>query len=394
MSLAEDIDLPAIFQAISSDADSLEAVKQLNETLCFGNSALSRTQEEAIATVIAVANRSRYGALTHGGFFRRHSGDRDLASQLLDDYSRADLDSPTRQMLDFAVSLTREPGSFTVQDVEGLRGAGFTQEQIVSIILITCLCNFMNRLASSFGVDVPPSYLRVMKSWLGGPAAHESWLFPPDDVQARKPPSDKLGLGASRSRGNSTSEDWHQQEQQEDGPDYDAGIKPDIDLRPSALDPPHTGEHLSGHGQDDAGQVSTAEEQDIPEQDLSHEDQQDVHESTITGVGQDTMPHASQEGEETAEESEDQGRPMETLPSLERYILECCTVSPSDSTTARDLYINYLRWCDDNGEHALLQRNFGMQLTQMEYRRVRRSGGRHWWQGIALKEQKRDEFIE
>ena len=85
---------------------------------------------------------------------------------------------------------------------------------------------------------------------------------------------------------------------------------------------------------------------------------------------------------------ENQG-PQEAIPSLERFISECCEIASGDSTTARDLYITYLRWCDDNREHALLQRNFGMQLTQLGYRRSRRSGGRHWWQGIGLKGQEK-----
>ena len=146
MVLPVDIELPAIFQTISANPEALEAVKQLNETICFGNSAISRAQEEAIATVVSVANQCRYGALTHGGFFRRQTGDPELASHLLGDYLLADLDPRNRQMLDFAIRLTREPGSFNAQDLEGLRQAGFDQEAIVSIILITCLSNFMNRL--------------------------------------------------------------------------------------------------------------------------------------------------------------------------------------------------------------------------------------------------------
>ena len=81
-------DLPAVFQALSLSPLAQEQVKQLNETLAFGSSALSRVQEEAIATVVAAANRCRYGALTHGGFLRLHSGDEQLASALLADYSK------------------------------------------------------------------------------------------------------------------------------------------------------------------------------------------------------------------------------------------------------------------------------------------------------------------
>ena len=194
MAWTEDIDLPAIFQAISSQPEALEVVKQLNETICFGNSTLSRMQEEAIATVVAVANQCRYGALTHVGFFRRHSGDPELASHLLYDYARADLDPQNRRMLDFAVRLTVEPGSFTARDLEGLRRAGFDQEAIVSIVLITCLFNFLNRLATGFAVEVPPGYRKVVESWLSGPAAHESWLLPPSELQSDESSADRLGL--------------------------------------------------------------------------------------------------------------------------------------------------------------------------------------------------------
>ena len=74
-------------------------------------------------------------------------------------------------------------------------------------------------------------------------------------------------------------------------------------------------------------------------------------------------------------------------PPLPRFIKDCCCVSPGETATARDLYIAYLRWCDDNDEQPLRQRDFGMKLTQLGYRRQRRSRGRHWWTGIGLPEQ-------
>lgn len=72
MSWVKEADLPElaeIFRAISSNAQALELVERLNEGIAFGSSALTRAQEEAIATTVSVANRCRYGALTHGGFF-------------------------------------------------------------------------------------------------------------------------------------------------------------------------------------------------------------------------------------------------------------------------------------------------------------------------------------
>ena len=266
-------------------------VKALNETICFGNSALSRVQEEAIATVIAVANQCRYNALTHGGFLLRHSGDPELASHLLYDYTRADLDPRTRRMLDFAVRLTREPGSSSAQDLEGLRRAGFDQEAIVSIVLITCLFNFMNRLATSFGVEVPPSYRKVVVSWLSGPAVQEGWLFPPVEVQSYQSAAHRLGLDVTGGQQKPAGQGPLQQDQQNTGPNPAPGNQPDAERSDSDRDRP--------------------------------------------GAGQ--KPSAG-----------DQQGPREVTQSVERFISVCCTVGTSESTTARDLHISYLRWCDDN----------------------------------------------
>ncbi len=172
-------DLSAIFQALSLSPGALERVKQLNETLAFGSSALSRVQEEAIATVVAAANRCRYGALTHGGFLRLHSGDEQLVSALLADYSQSGLAAEDQAMLEFAVKLTLEPAVVDREDVEGLREAGFDDEEILSIVLITGLVNFMNRLAQGLGVDVPQAYLGGVMQWLGTPARDQAWLLSP-----------------------------------------------------------------------------------------------------------------------------------------------------------------------------------------------------------------------
>jgi uncharacterized peroxidase-related enzyme len=179
-------ELPAIFQAISLDPEALEAVSQLNECLSFGNSALSRVQEEAIATVVAVANCCGYGAATHAGFLRRHSGDRDLVSHLLSDYTRADLAPQDRRMLEFAVRVTLEPASVTRDHLDGLRAVGFGEREILSIVLLTCLFNFMNRLANSLGVEVPRTLRQVAASWSTSPTPVQPRLsgLPLEQVQA------------------------------------------------------------------------------------------------------------------------------------------------------------------------------------------------------------------
>ena len=188
-------DVPAIFQAMSIKPDALNVVKRLNEVLSFGDSGLSRIQEEGTATVVSVANRCRYGAMTHAGFLRRHSQNLEMASHFLCDYTRAPLSSTDRRILDFAVQVTQAPSGLTEDDVDQLRDAGLDEPQILSVVLIACLSNFMDRLANSLGVDLEPRHRRALDNWLTGPAAQQDRLMPPPArPQADTPKKAKQGL--------------------------------------------------------------------------------------------------------------------------------------------------------------------------------------------------------
>ena len=194
---ADQPDLPDIFRVLSLNSQGLDVVRQLNEGLAFGNSTLSRVQEEAIATVVSVANHCRYGAFTHGGFLRRYSGDSDLAGQMLSDYTKAELSAKDRLMLDFALKITLEPAGLIKREVDGLRTAGFDDKDIVSVVLLTCLFNFMNRVASSLGVEVPGSFHRTVQRWVTDPASQQSWLFFPglEEPQAQEDGSSPVPTG-------------------------------------------------------------------------------------------------------------------------------------------------------------------------------------------------------
>ena len=117
--------------------------------------------------------------MAHGEFLRQHSGDPELASHVMHDYTVLDLDPQTRGMLDYASKLTRTPASMEESDVHQLRGLGLSDEQILSVVLITCVFNFMTRLADGLGVEVAPERQSSVESWLAGPAKEQGWLVTP-----------------------------------------------------------------------------------------------------------------------------------------------------------------------------------------------------------------------
>ena len=115
--------------------------------------------------------------MAHGALLRQHSGDPQLASQVMNDYTGADLDPQTRGLLDFAAKLTREPAAMKEADVQALRGLGLSDEQVLSVVLITCVFNFMTRLADGLGVEFSSERQRNIESWLSGPATQQEWLM-------------------------------------------------------------------------------------------------------------------------------------------------------------------------------------------------------------------------
>ena len=115
--------------------------------------------------------------MAHGEFLRHASDDPELASHVMHDYRNADLDAQTRAMLDYATKLTREPTNMQEADVIKLREHGLTDEQILSVVLITCTFNFMTRLADGLGVEVPEERQKYVETWLGSPARDQEWLM-------------------------------------------------------------------------------------------------------------------------------------------------------------------------------------------------------------------------
>ena len=117
--------------------------------------------------------------MAHGGFLRQHSDDPELASHVMHDYTKADLDPQTRGMLDYTKKLTRDPASVQKSDVEALRALGLSDEQILSVVLITCQFNFMTRLADGLGVEVPPGRQEAHERWLSPAVTEQEWLMVP-----------------------------------------------------------------------------------------------------------------------------------------------------------------------------------------------------------------------
>ncbi len=86
------------------------------------------------------------------------------------DYRQAELDPQTRGLLDFSAKLTCEPWSMQESDVQRLRELGLEDDQILSVVLITCLYNFATWVAQGLEMEFPDMDQEVIEEWLAVPA--------------------------------------------------------------------------------------------------------------------------------------------------------------------------------------------------------------------------------
>ena len=70
----------------------------------------------------------------------------------------AGLDRPHRLLLDFVETITRHAYRVTDEQVQSLRDAGWSDEQIAEAVYVAALFNLFVRLADTFGIEPPAMY--------------------------------------------------------------------------------------------------------------------------------------------------------------------------------------------------------------------------------------------
>ena len=74
------------------------------------------------------------------------------------DLDAAELDRPHRLLLDFVETITRHAYRVSDAQVQGLRDAGWTDEQVAEAAYVAALFNLFTRLADTFGIEPPAMY--------------------------------------------------------------------------------------------------------------------------------------------------------------------------------------------------------------------------------------------
>ena len=94
------------------------------------------------------------------------SKDDATAEHLIWDYRKADLSDVDRKLCDYAVKLTISPGKTSADDVQILRDAGVTDEQVTIAAQVIGYFNYINRIAEGLGVE-NEDWMKISKTeWL------------------------------------------------------------------------------------------------------------------------------------------------------------------------------------------------------------------------------------
>lgn len=143
-----------IMKVQSLNTDAMKAHLDLYLALMFrkgGN--VSREQRELIGTAVSLANSCGYCIEHHAAALNFYWKDKDRLREFIENYQTFNLPENDRKVVDYAVKLTRSPSEITERDIETLRGAGFNDEDILRINMITAYFNFVNRVILGLGVE-------------------------------------------------------------------------------------------------------------------------------------------------------------------------------------------------------------------------------------------------
>jgi uncharacterized peroxidase-related enzyme len=153
--------VPNVLRTWALRPEHLLRWRKYMDELIKGESGLTEAEREMIGTVVSATNRCHYCITAHSAQVRLLTSDPILADQLVSNFRHADLTPRQRAMLEFAAKVTEESHRCGEADVEALRSAGFSDEDIQDITEVAAVFNLTNRMASALGWAPNEEYHRA-----------------------------------------------------------------------------------------------------------------------------------------------------------------------------------------------------------------------------------------
>ena len=140
--------------ALALDDEGLAVRSPLFNSIMYDPGGMSCAERELGALEASMVNRCIYCAAAHADRHAKLEKDETIADSLFAKSEKADLSARDRAIFDIALKLAEAPPAAGPEDMEALRHAGFTDEEILYLILYSALFGCDNRLMHFLGDPV------------------------------------------------------------------------------------------------------------------------------------------------------------------------------------------------------------------------------------------------
>ncbi|MDT8394188.1 MAG: peroxidase-related enzyme [Bacteroidales bacterium] len=132
--------------------------------IMFSKSELSRAEREMMAVVVSAANQCKYCISHHAEALNHYWKDPEKTNTLIEDHSKAGINSRQNALCSFARQLTLQPADFEEDnETNRLRSAGLTDSAILDATLVVAYFNFVNRIVLALRVEPDKNEIKGYK---------------------------------------------------------------------------------------------------------------------------------------------------------------------------------------------------------------------------------------
>jgi len=139
---------------LAHDPESLKVRSPLFNAIMYGRDGLASAERELGAVGASIVNRCVYCAAVHSARYNQLTKTTDVIAEIFAEGVDATLEGRTKAIFDFAVKLSRAPSEASEADIAALRAVGFTELDIVDLILSVSIFGWANRLMHTLGEPV------------------------------------------------------------------------------------------------------------------------------------------------------------------------------------------------------------------------------------------------
>lgn len=159
---------PNVFLAYAWRPEQFRAFFGYYDTLMRGESGLSRMERELIAVAVSAANECLYCTVAHGAALRVLSKNAVIADQVTANHRHADLTPREKALVEFAVTLTREPATVSPADIDALEAHGLSDADVWDAGAVAAFFNLSNRMAALASLRPNPQFYEMGRNGDGG----------------------------------------------------------------------------------------------------------------------------------------------------------------------------------------------------------------------------------